>query len=722
MKPACSFGAALTAERRRNLERLFAPRHVAVIGGNEAAEVARQCRLIGFTGPIWAVNPKKRELAGLPCYASVEDLPEAPDASFLAVPAPLTVQTLAQLARRDAGGVVCYAAGFKETGAAGRELERSLIEAAGSMAAVGPNCYGLLNYIQGVALWPYGQPGHRVERGAAVITQSGMFAINLTFNQRSADFSYVISSGNQSVLGIEDYIEFLLDNPAVSAIGLHIEMLRDVPRFAHAALQAVAKGIPIVAFKTGASEIGARLTVSHTGSLAGSDDAYNALFHRLGITRVDTPAQLLETLKMFTHGGIPAGRRLAAFTCSGGDAEMVADWAERYGLLLPQPTVPVRQSLASQLGSFATVSNPLDYNTAIWGHEDRVEKAHSTFLEDGYDAAVLIQDFPPLDSDIDRIANTADTRGFFAAANKAKLPAAVCSTLPESLTRDIRDLALASKAAPLQGIRDGLFAIAAAAKYGARREVLRGGGEDGRYLLARPSPAPGNAKILDEWESKKLVGGAGIRVPAGRLCRAAEAPDAAAAIGFPVAAKLVSAALPHKTEAGAVRLGLGGPAAVRDAVEAIQRSAQGHLAVPVPDRFLIEGMAPKPVAEMMIGIRRDEAFGYILVLGAGGVGVEVSRDVATLLLPVTKPDLLEAIAGLRIAKILDGYRGGPAADIDALCETVLRLADLVLTGGADLLEIELNPIMVLARGQGAVAVDALVRTVERASDSGAAAP
>ncbi|MGH6879990.1 acetate--CoA ligase family protein [Hypericibacter sp.] len=715
MTAAIPSGSGLSVERRQNLRRLFAPRHVAFIGGGEAAEAARQCQKIGFGGPMWAVNPKRPDLAGLPCLPRVEDLPEAPDAVFLAVPAPLTVKTLATLAQRGAGGVVCYAAGFKEIGAEGRALEQALIEAAGSMAVIGPNCYGLLNYVKGVALWPYGQPGHLVERGPAVITQSGMFAINLTFSERSAAFSHIVSSGNQSVLGIEDYIEFLLDDPAVSAVGLHIEMLRDIPRFARVALQAAAKGIPIVAFKTGASEIGARLTISHTGSLAGSDDAYNALFHRLGITRVDTPAQLLETLKMFTHGGIPAGRRLGAFTCSGGDAEMVADWAEHYGLLLPQPSDGTRQRLAAQLGSFATVSNPLDYNTAIWGHEDRVEAAHSTFLEDGYDATVLIQDFPPLGTDIDRISNTADTRGFFAAATKAKLPAAVCSTIPECLTQDIRDLALSKKAAPLQGIKDGLFAIAAAATYGARLKILRAAASGETYQLARPKPVTGKSRVLDEGEGKTLVREAGIPVPVGRLCSAAEAPEAAAAIGFPVAVKLISASLPHKTEAGAVRLNLASAAAVREAVEAIEVSVQDYLKVPAPDSFLVERMAPKPVAEMMVGIRRDEGFGYILVLGAGGIGVEVSRDVATLLLPLTKPDLLEAIAKLRISKILDGYRGAPAGDVDGLCDAVLKLAGLALTPARGIEEIELNPIMVLARGQGVVAVDALVRSSDGAT-------
>ncbi len=704
--------AARKTERRSNLARLFSPRHIAFIGGDEAAEAARQCRTIGFGGQMWAVNPKRSNLAGLPCLASVEDLPEPPDACFLAVPSKTTVDILGKLAKRGAGGVVCYAAGFREIGSNGEQLERALIEAAGSMALVGPNCYGVLNYVKGIALWPYGQPGRLVERGAAMITQSGMFAINLTFSQRSAGFSHIISAGNQSVLGIEDYIDFLLDDPAVVAIGLHIEMLRNVSKFARVALQAVHRGIPIVAFKTGASQIGSHLTMSHTGSLAGSDDVYNALFDRLAITRVDTPAQLIETLKMFTLGGVPKGPRLAAFTCSGGDSEMVADWAERFGVSLPQPSEAVREQLSSQLGPFATVSNPLDYNTAIWGNEQRVAAAHATFLEQGFDAAVLIQDYPPLNSDIDRVGNLADIRGFLTAARSAGVPAAVCSTIPECLTEDVRDLVIAHSAAPLQGIRDGLFAISAAAGYGARRRALIAAGAGHHELVELPPASPYSPRLLDEWEGKQFVAAIGVPIPAGRLCCEADAPAAASAIGFPVAVKLISAGLPHKTEAGVVKLGIPDPAALRNAIQDIKRSAAAHFGSACPDSFLVERMASKPVAEMMVGVRRDSQFGFVLVVGAGGTQVEVNRDLVTLLLPASREDVAAAIGRLRIAPILAGHRGQPAGDVDAYCDTVLELAALALSHAANLYELELNPVMVLPRGSGIVAVDALLRLAD----------
>jgi acetate---CoA ligase (ADP-forming) len=697
--------ASRSPDRRwANLARLFAPRHLAFVGGGEAAEAIRQCQTFRFPGPIWAVNPKRSDLAGVRCLPDLAELPEAPDAVFLALPATKSVEAVAALAKRGAGGVVCYAAGFKEIGPAGAALERQLIEAAGDMAVVGPNCYGLLNYVQGVALWPFGIAGTRVERGAAILTQSGMFAINLDFSRRSTPLSYLVSCGNQAVLGVEDYLEFLLDDPAVAAVGLHLEGLRDVPRFAEVALKAGERGVPIVALKTGVSALGQQLTVSHTGSLAGSDAAYDALFKRLGVIRVESPAQLMETLKMLIVAGPPKGRRLAAFTCSGGDSEMAADWAERYGLELPQPRAATHHLVKTQLPSFCSVANPLDYNTAIWGHYDKIRKVQSDFLADGYDLAVLIQDHPPQEIDIDRETGLHDTRAFCDAAASFGLPAAVCSSLPENLTADVRALLLEKGVAPLQGIDDGLFALAAAVRYGAWRRALP---EAGDLRLAR-LPTLGRAVVLDEWESKRIVGDAGVDVPQGRLVAPEDAVTAAADLGFPVAVKAVSADLPHKTEAGAVRLGLGDATAVRTAVAEMRAAVARYKPGLIVERLLVERMAPKPVAELMVGLRRDPDFGLLCVLGAGGVEVELERDVATLLLPSSEATILEALNGLRVSRRLAGFRGRPAGDVAAFATMVMALAARMLAPAGDLAEIEINPVFVLPQGQGIVAVDALV--------------
>ena len=315
--------------QHKNLEKLLKPRNLAIIGGRDAEAVAKECERIGFTGQIWPVNPKREKIGGFKCFASVEDLPEAPDAVYLAIPREAAISTVKRLAEMGASGVVCYTAGFSEIGAEGTELEKALVSASGDLALVGPNCYGVINYIDKVALWPFPHGGTSPGYGAAIITQSGMLSSDLTMSQRSLPFAYMISVGNQSVLRLEDFIDVLCTKPEVKAIGLHIEGVKDISRFSEVALKALEAGVPIVALKTGSSEIGSELTVSHTASLSGSDDLFQALFDRLGIIRVSHPVQLLETLKYLCVAGIPKGKRLVGLTCSGGGATLLADHAEK---------------------------------------------------------------------------------------------------------------------------------------------------------------------------------------------------------------------------------------------------------------------------------------------------------------------------------------------------------------------------------------------------------
>ena len=301
-----------------NLNRLLRPRHVAVLGGVDAQTVAGECRRIGYDGPFWPVNPKRHSIGGFACFKSVNDLPEPPDAVFIAIPRKQAIDSLAELSAMGAGGAIVYTAGFAEIGGDGPAMEAAPIEAAGDMAIIGPNCYGLINYVDRVALWPFAHGGGFHERGAAIITQSGMLSSDLTMSQRSLPLSYMLSVGNQAVLSVEHFIDTLADLPEVSAIGIHIEGVKDSQRFQTAALKALVNNVPLVVMKTGSSALGSELTVSHTGSMSGADEVYNALFDRLGIIRVDEPAQMLETLKFLTVAGVPAGRRLAGLACSGG--------------------------------------------------------------------------------------------------------------------------------------------------------------------------------------------------------------------------------------------------------------------------------------------------------------------------------------------------------------------------------------------------------------------
>jgi len=394
----------MTPARRKNLQRLLSPRHVAVIGGHDAEIVIGECRRIGFTGELWAVNPKRRQLGDIACVPSVHDLPTAPDAVFLAVPPVAALSVVRDLAAMGAGGVVCFTAGFGGAGQEGGAADDELVQVAGDLAVVGPNCYGLINYLDRVALWPFEHGGDCPGFGAAIITQSGMLSSDITMNQRSLPLAAMVSAGNQSILALEDYVTVLCDYQKVRAVGLHIEGIKNIPKFAAAVVKAHSLGKPVVAMKTGKSGTGAALTVSHTGSMSGDYPMYQALFRRLGIIEVEHPAQLIEALKFCCISGQPSGRRVMGFTCSGGGATMLADYGERLGLEFPTPEPNTRAALESCLPpSIATVSNPLDYTTPIWGNSATTRPVFDAALMDGFDATVLIQDYPHPDIDDSKI-------------------------------------------------------------------------------------------------------------------------------------------------------------------------------------------------------------------------------------------------------------------------------------------------------------------------------
>ena len=693
----------MTPKRRANLERLLKPRHVAVIGGRDAETVAAECKRIGFSGPFWPVNPKRSHIGGHPCFASIDALPEAPDAVFLAVPKEAAIEALHRLNAMGAGGVVCYTAGFGETGSEGADDEARLVAAAGDLALVGPNCYGVINYVDKVALWPFTHGGSCPGYGAAIITQSGMLSSDFTMSQREAPFAFRVSAGNQTLLRLEDFVDALADRPEVRAIGLHIEGLKDVQAFERAALKALSLGKPIVALKTGTSRLGSSLTVSHTGSLSGTEELYDALFDRLGIIRVSSPAQLLETTKFLCVAGVPKGQRLAGLTCSGGGATMLADYAERLGLIFTPPDAATAASLRSLLPQTATVSNPLDYTTPIWGIPEKTRPVFDTLFAQGHDAAVIVQDYPAPGLDESKPWYRNDTLSFIAAAKARGLPAAVCSTIPENLDAETRSFLVAEGVAPMQGIEECMTAIAVAAWHGARRAEIAD---------ARPAPliAPqpdGTPRLLDEASAKRRLAATGIAVPRNRVGSGADAPSLAQELGFPVALKMVSAQLPHKTEAGAVRLGLESTEAVADAVKRMKADVTAFNANAVTDTFLVEAMVAAPVAELMVSIRRDPQFGLAMTLAAGGVFVELLTDATTILLPATRADFARALSRLKIGRLLDGYRGKPAASRAALLDALERLAAFAGDAANGVSEIEINPLFV---GVGeSCAVDVLMQ-------------
>lgn len=677
------------------LKRLFGPRHVAVFGGNAAAEVVRQCRALGFDGAVWPVHPRRQQVEGLTCYPDVASLPEPPDASFIAVPREATVDIVAQLAARGAGGAICYASGFAEVGGHGVALQRQLVAAAGGMALIGPNCYGMLNYLDGVALWPDQHGGERVTRGVAIVSQSGNIALNLTMQRRHLPLAYLITVGNKAGVGIEAIVQALLQDARVSAIGLHVEALDDVAAFSQVALKALAQGVPLVALKAGSSTLGASTTASHTGSLAGPDALYDALFARLGIARARDPAGLLETLKLLHVFGSLPGNRIISASCSGGEASLVADLAQPRALELPGVPEPARQRLRDALGDKVTVANPLDYHTYIWGDLVAQSACFSALLACRFDMHLLVLDFPRADRCLSHAWQTT-VDAVVAAHQGSGASCCVVASMPEGMPEAVARQLLGRGIAPMQGIADCLDAIGHAAAIGRAR--LRSADiqpvQPVRLLVG------GSARMLDEAAAKQALARFGLAIPRGAVVAPQDAAAKAQALGFPVVVKAVLETLAHKTEAGAVRLNLRDAAQVDDAVRAMQG---------LSDRFLVEKMASGVVAEFIVGVRRDPQFGLALTLGAGGVLVELLKDATTLLLPVSRADIRGGFESLRTWPLVCGYRGAIHGDVEAMLDAVLAILAYAQAHADRLLELDVNPVLVLARGQGVLAVDAMIR-------------
>ncbi|WP_347268826.1 acetate--CoA ligase family protein [Paracoccus sp. (in: a-proteobacteria)] len=695
--------------KQDNLKRLLAPRSVAFIGGRNIASSVRDCINSGFTGEIFVVSPKHEQIAGFDCVRTIADLPIAPDAAFIAVNSEATVEAVAELAALGTAGCVCYAAGFAEIGGAGAELQHRLVEAAGDMALVGPNCYGILNYVDGVSLWPDIHGGHPVSRGVAILSQSGNIGLNLTMAERSLPLAHVISVGNQAVLGIGDYIDALIDDDRVDAIGIYLEGLNDIASFTAAAARALEKGVPIVALKSGVSDLGAELTMSHTSSLAGSRELYQALFDRLGVIQVSSLSQMLEALKLLSAlDGPLKGRRLNVLTCSGGDSAMAADAASEYGFAIPRFAETQVTALRAQLPSFASVSNPLDYNTSLWGNAQAMADCFATVMAGEADLTILVLDYPREGLAGHQPWNAA-VEALIMAKARTGAQAAVMASIPELLPKAARERLIENRIAPLQGIDMGFRGLAAVTGYHQRRAEIMAGGDLRQLVLDAPVACRGEPLLIDEWHSKLALAERGMGIPPGRLVTAAEAAAAAAEIGFPVVVKAVSAALAHKTEMGAVKLNLKNAAEVEHAVAEI---ATNVAAIPgAGEHFLVEKMVPGAVAELILGVKRDPQFGLALVVGTGGILVNLIEDSQALILPATRADVRRALGKLKMARLLTGYRGKPAADIEAIVDAAMAVADYAIAHADSVMEMDVNPLFAMPRGQGAIAADALISQV-----------
>ena len=542
-----------------SFERLLKPRSIAAFGGAHAEEMIRQCDLMGYKGEIWPVHPKKSEILGRKVYRSVAELPGSPDAAYVGVNRNLTIDIVRALAARDAGGAVCYATGFVEAGEEGSNLQTQLLEASGDMPLVGPNCYGLLNYVDGAMLWPDQQGGRRVEEGVAIITMSSNVGFNLTMQRRGLPIAYLVSLGNKLKFDLHDAIHTFARQDRVTALGLFLETMPDPNAFQEAVNVARELAKPIVVVKVGRSEIAKKMVVSHTASLAGSDALINALFERLGVARVDSLEAFVEALKVLHVLGPLKGGRIGAMSTSGGDLTLLAD-ALGPDLSIPPLSEEVEQRLRAKVHERVVPANPFDYQMFNWDDEDHMAEKFSAFLSEGFDVALCLLDYPREDI-CDQASWGGAERGFVRAAKKTGTKAAVLSTFTDTITESVAARLMKQGVALLAGIDTGVTGIQAAVDVGA--------------AWNRPANPPmlsnfGNrlecpGKVLNEAESKSLLSRYKIPVPEGRVVQnSGEAAEAAGELGYPVVVKALGVS--HKTEVGGVRLGLGSASEVAAAV------------------------------------------------------------------------------------------------------------------------------------------------------------
>ena len=687
------------------LDRVLRPRSLAFVGG-KAAELAVEASLsFGFDGEMWAVNPR-RTLAGVPTFASVRELPGRADAAFVGVGSHAAVEVVQDLAAAGTGAAVCHASGFAETGEAGAVLQTELLQAAAGMALLGPNCYGTLSALTGAALWPDVHGLARCERGVALVSQSGNIAVNLTMQRRGLEVACVMALGNQADVGTAETLEALVDDESVTAVGLVVEAVDDVGRFAVAACSAQQRGVPVVALKLGASKPAGGIAITHTASLVGDDTAYEALFRRVGVHRVYTVPELLDTLAVLCAIGPLKGDRVVSLSCSGGEAALVADRGVARGVAFPEFDPDHHDRVETALEGRVAVTNPLDYHTFIWGDEARLAACFQAVLgvspvaddrpatgaspapmDAGppFDTALLVLDFPSPGLDRSRWWPTLDAFG--AACSAARTPGIVVASMAENLPEEARARAAALGLAACGDIDTALAALAAAARPG------RSSGPGAEVQPHGSSPLA--AAELSEYEAKRCLAAVGVAVPAGRLVSPEKAEAAACEIGFPVAVKAVGIA--HKTDNAGVEVGLDDPESV---VRAARRLAYADAAT-----VLVESCVAGSVAELLVSVRSAPPVGMLLTLGAGGTLTELLADTAALLLPAAPDEIRQALRSLRISPLLVGHRGRPAGDLDAAVEAIVAVCALA-RDDPRIVEIEINPLIVTP--DSAVAVDALM--------------
>ena len=712
--------ASVERERRAaaaSVRALFEPGSVAVVGASSRPETIGRALVdnlvrSGFAGAIYPVHPTAREIAGRPAFPSLSACPGPVDLAVVAVPARAVESVLEEAARVGVHGAVVISSGFAEIGGDGRAVEKRLREIArgAGMRMVGPNCMGLLNTDPAALLDVTFSPVAPPPGNVSMLSQSGALGLAIIDHARRLDIGIAqfVSVGNKADVSGNDLLSYWMDDPRTQVIALYLESLGNPRKFARLAPQ-VARRKPIVAVKSGRSAAGTRAASSHSAALASVDIGVDALFAQAGVIRTATLEELFDVVALLSSQPVPAGRRVVVVTNAGGPAILLADACEAHGLSLPSLAPESLDRLRAFLPAQAGLSNPIDM-IASASPADYERAIEVVAAEPAFDALVVVY-VPPLVTRPEEIA-AAIARG--AGRVPADKPVA-CVFLSTAGTPAALSSGPRGKIPSFNFPENAALALAHATHYGEWRrrpsgDVMRlDRREEGsvRDLIAAARDDGAEKRWLAPDAALDLVARAGIPVAAWRRTGPTPeaAAEAAAAVGFPAVLKAIASELLHKTEAGGVALGLtsreavlAAAATMRDRITATGASLEG---------FLVQEQVRAGV-EALVGITTDPSFGPLVVAGLGGVQVELLHDVAVRLTPLSDLDAAEMLAGLRATKLLDGFRGAPPADRTALIEVIRRVAALAEIA-PEVAELDLNPVIVLPRGEGAVVADVRVR-------------
>lgn len=697
------------------LEPLVKPRSVAVVGATDrpgpARTIIESLGKIGFTGPIYPVNPKYETVLDLTCYPSLTDLPQAPDVVVFSIRSPLIPEQVRLAVTRGARSAVIYDSGFAELGEDGarRQAEIAGICREASMPVCGPNCMGILNPPARVTTYNQlvmdtsGLAGH-----VGIVSQSGSVCIALLSDLRRFGISLSVSAGNEAVTRTVDYLEYLIDDPATKVIATFTETVREPERYVAALDRAAGAGKPVVVLKVGRSERTQRAITSHTGGLAGESRVFSEVLRAHRAIEVSDLDEMTEVLAVCQGARWPRGRRISVITGSGGLAEMILDNATAAGLDLPPLSPAERAEAEAVIGRITGDGNPFD----AWGNGNyAVNLPHAMSIagkSERIDAVVYCADT----SNEGHLGQPERVLGnvnmLVEAARHSSKPHYLMSSRPGVMNRRqvmaLREAGLAQ----IGGTRQGLGAIDRVGRYMTEQKPLR--------LAARCSPSPladllvrtPGRRIINEYDAKQLLAGCGLPITREyRVATIEAATKAARELGYPVVLKAVSDHIAHKTELGLVAVGLENDGELAHAFARLSER-MGTLDSPPSDgAFLVQEFVADGI-EVFAGVSRDVDFGLSLAFGAGGTAIEVMRDFSLRMLPLRDGDAQAMIAETRGAALLGSVRGRPPADVEGLAACLTALADFAEQNSELLDEIDLNPIKALPKGRGCVIVDALI--------------